>query len=48
MIEVTEDDLQPRLHRFGRPGFYQVVGLRVPDADFLFEYQFELESYKLV
>jgi hypothetical protein len=37
MIEVTEDDLQPHLERFPRSGFYQVVGLRVPDAGFLFE-----------
>ena len=34
MIEVTEDDLRPQLERFSRPGFYQVVGLRVPDAGF--------------
>ena len=37
MIEVTDDDLQPRPDRLPRPGFYQVVGLRVPDAGFLFE-----------
>jgi len=37
MIEVTDDDPQPRPERFRRPGFYQVVGLRVPDATFLFE-----------
>ena len=37
MIEVTDDDLKPHLERFPRPGFYQVVGLRVPDAGFLFE-----------
>ena len=37
MIEVTDDALQPHLERFQRPGFYQVVGLRVPDASFLFE-----------
>jgi hypothetical protein len=37
MIEVTDDDPQPRPDRFQRPGFYQVVGLRVPDAHFLFE-----------
>lgn len=37
MIEVTEADLQSCLERFPRPGFYQVVGLRVPDAGFLFE-----------
>ncbi len=36
MIQVTEDDLQPQLERFSRLGFYQVVGLRVPDAGFLF------------
>jgi len=35
MIEVTEDDFRPQLERFSRPGFYQVVGLRVPDAGFL-------------
>jgi len=38
MIEVIEDDLRPQLERFSRPGFYQVVGLRVPDAGFLFEH----------
>jgi hypothetical protein len=37
MIEVTADDLKSPLDRFSRPGFYQVVGLRVCDADFLFE-----------
>jgi hypothetical protein len=37
MIEVTDDDMKPRLERFPRPGFYQVVGLRVGDAGFLFE-----------
>jgi hypothetical protein len=37
MIEVTEDDAQPRPHRFQREGVYQVVGLRVPDAGFLFK-----------
>jgi hypothetical protein len=37
MIEVTDEDLQPHLERFTQPGFYQVVGLRVPDATFLFE-----------
>jgi hypothetical protein len=37
MIQVTDEDLQPRLERFSRAGFYQVVGLRVPDASFLFE-----------
>jgi hypothetical protein len=37
MIEVTDDDLRPHLERFHRPGFYQVVGLRVPDAGFLFQ-----------
>jgi hypothetical protein len=36
MIEVRDDDLHPRLEKFTRPGFYQVVGLRVPDAWFLF------------
>jgi len=36
IIEVIEEDLQPRPERFPRPGFYQVVGLRVPDAGFLF------------
>jgi hypothetical protein len=36
MIEVIEEDLRPDLERFTRPGFYQVVGLRVPDAWFLF------------
>jgi hypothetical protein len=36
MIEVTDDDLKPHLERFPRPGFYQVVGLRVHDAGFLF------------
>jgi hypothetical protein len=36
MIEVTDDDPQPRPERFPRPGFYQVVGLRVQDAVFLF------------
>jgi hypothetical protein len=37
MIEVTDEDSQPRPERFQQPGFYQVVGLRVPDAGFLFE-----------
>jgi hypothetical protein len=37
MIEVLDDDLQPHLERFPRPGFYQVVGLRACDAGFLFE-----------
>ncbi len=37
MIEVTEDDLRAHVERFPHPGFYQVVGLRVPDAGFLFE-----------
>jgi hypothetical protein len=37
VIEVTDDDLKPHLERFPRAGFYQVVGLRVPDATFLFE-----------
>ena len=37
MIEVTEHDPVPGPARFQRPGFYQVVGLRVPDAGFLFE-----------
>jgi hypothetical protein len=36
MIEVTDDDPQPRPDRFQRPGFYQVVGLRVQDAGILF------------
>jgi hypothetical protein len=36
MIEVIDDDRQPRPERFPRPGFYQVVGLRVNDASFLF------------
>jgi hypothetical protein len=36
VIEVMEEDLRPDLERFTRPGFYQVVGLRVPDAWFLF------------
>ena len=37
MIEITDDDLKYQLDRFSRPGFYQVVGLRVCDAGFLFE-----------
>jgi hypothetical protein len=37
MVEVTDDDLKPYLDRFPRSGFYQVVGLRVRDAAFLFE-----------
>jgi len=37
MIEVVDDDPHPRPDRFTRPGFYQVVGLRGPDAGFLFE-----------
>jgi len=37
MIEVTDDDVRPHLERFPGPGFYQVVGLRVCDAVFLFE-----------
>jgi len=36
MIEVTDDDPEPRPDRFQRPGFYQVVGLRPRDASFLF------------
>jgi hypothetical protein len=36
LIEVVQEDLGPELERFTRPGFYQVVGLRVPDAWFLF------------
>ena len=36
VIEVADDDLQ-HLERFPRPGFYQVVGLRVPNAGFLFD-----------
>ena len=36
MIEVTDADLKPHLQRFPRSGFYQVVGLRAPDAGFLF------------
>ena len=37
MIEVLDEDPQPRPDRFPRPGFYQVVGLRACDAGFLFE-----------
>ena len=37
LIEVTDDDLKPHLERFPRPGFYQVVGLPVPNSGFLFE-----------
>jgi hypothetical protein len=37
IVEITDGDLEPYLERFLRPGFYQVVGLRVPDAAFLFE-----------
>ena len=37
MVEVTDDDPEPRPERFPRPGFYQVVGLRPRDAGFLFE-----------
>ena len=37
MIEVTDDDPQPRPDRLPRPGFYQVVGLRACNAGFLFE-----------
>ena len=36
MVEVTADDPQPRPDRFRRGGFYQVIGLRVRDAGFLF------------
>ena len=36
MIEVTDDDPVPGPDRIQWPGFYQVVGLRVPDAGFLF------------
>jgi hypothetical protein len=36
IIQVTDEDLHPLRERFSRPGFYQVVGLRVPDAGFLF------------
>jgi hypothetical protein len=35
MIQVTEADL-PRPERFPHIGFYQVVGLRVREAGFLF------------
>jgi len=37
MIQVADENLQPQLERFSRAGFYQVVGLRVSDASFLFE-----------
>jgi hypothetical protein len=37
MIEVTDDDPEPRPDRFSKPGFYQVVGLRQRDASLLFE-----------
>jgi hypothetical protein len=37
MIEVIDDDPQPRRDRFPWPGFYQVVGLRACNAGFLFE-----------
>jgi len=37
MIEVMDDDPQPRPERFPRPDFYQVVGLRACNAGFLFE-----------
>jgi hypothetical protein len=37
IVEITDGDLEPHLERFLRPGFYQVVGLRVPDAASLFE-----------
>lgn len=36
MIEVLHEDPQPHPERFPRPGFYQVVGLRVSEAGFLF------------
>jgi hypothetical protein len=36
VISVTDID-HPRPERFERPGFYQVVGLRLDDAAFLFE-----------
>jgi hypothetical protein len=36
MIEVIDNYPEPRPERFPRPGFYQVVGLRVQDAGFLF------------
>ncbi len=37
MIEVTDDDPEPCPDRFPRQGFYQIVGLRPRDADFLFK-----------
>lgn len=37
MIQVTDDDPEPRPDRFPRVAFYQVVGLRPRDAGFLFE-----------
>lgn len=37
MIEVIDDDLRLNIERFRRLGFYQVVGLHVPQASFLFE-----------
>jgi hypothetical protein len=37
MIQVTDDVSSRSLNGFPGPGFYQVVGLRVPDATFLFE-----------
>ena len=37
VIDVTEDDSEPRPERFPRPGFYRVVGLRPRNAEFLFE-----------
>ncbi len=36
MVEVLDEDAQPRPDRFQRTGFYHVVGLRVRDAGFLF------------
>jgi hypothetical protein len=33
----SDVELVHSVDRFQRPGFYQVVGLRVPDAGFLFE-----------
>lgn len=37
VIEVSDAVDQPRSDRFARLGFYQVAGLRVEDAEFLFE-----------
>jgi hypothetical protein len=37
VVEVSAAIAEPRSKRLGKPGYYQVVGLGMDDADFLFE-----------